>query len=102
MLALFMGADYRVVIEDFCQSFCNLYGVEKDTPEYRWLYDEYGRRLVTAMCDSTYYEGDPFSCRWDMNLDMVDTQELVVKYLTDFVGMTEGELSALHDRLAPA
>lgn len=102
MLALFMGADYREVIEDFCDSFCNLYGVEKGTSEYQRLYDEYGRRLVIAMCDSTYYEGDPFSCRWDMDLDKVDTQELVVKYLTGFVGMTEGELSALHDRLAPA
>lgn len=37
-----------------------------------------------------------------MNLDMVNTQELVEQYLADFVGMTEEELSALHDRLAPA
>lgn len=55
MLALFMGADYRDVIEDFCNSFCNLYGIEKGTSEYQRLYDEYGRRLVIAMCDSTYY-----------------------------------------------
>ena len=103
MLALFMGADYREVIEDFCQAFCNLYGVEKDSSEYQRLYDEYGHRLVMAMCDPTYYASeDPLSCKWDMDLDKVDTQELIEKYLTEFVGMKESELSDLHDRLAAA